>query len=201
MSVRITAPVAGLNGVGVGGLQFDNSVAETDNQAIIDYCISQGYTVEPIDDDGKPAGLDELSAEQLDELAAVEGIDLTGHKRSKQTRVDAIEAARKAKTEQDALDHTYVVTYKDADGDEVTVDYVGEDVDTVRENFGSDEQYLGREIISVDKKLTGEPQTVQPADEADREAWLVFVTEQGLQPAEGLSRDELRDLYANREQA
>lgn len=157
MSVRITAPVAGLNSVGVGGLQFDNSVAETDNQAIIDYCIAQGYTVEPIDDDGKPAGLDELTITQLDELAAAEEIDLKGHKASKQSRVDAIEAARKAKADQDALEHTYVVTYKDADNDEVKVDYPGADVDSVREAFGSDEQYLGKEIISVDEKLTGEP--------------------------------------------
>ncbi|VXB82175.1 hypothetical protein [Aeromicrobium sp. 9AM] len=160
MSVRITAPVAGLNGTGVGGLQFENSIAETDNQAIIDYCIAQGYTVEPITDDGKPAGLDELTIAQLDELAAVEEIDLKGHKASKQTRVDAIEAARKAKAEQeqqDALDHTYVVTYKDAAGDEVKVDYIGRDVDQVREAFGSAEEYLGAEILTVDEKLTGEP--------------------------------------------
>lgn len=157
MSTRITAPVAGLNGVGVGGIKFENSVAYTDNDSIVAYCIAQGYTVEPVSDDGREAGLADFTIQQLDDLAAAEDIDLKGHKASKQSRVDAIEAARKAKAEQDALDHIYVVTYKDKDGDEVTVDYVGSDVDQVREAFGSDEEYLGAEIITVDEKLTGEP--------------------------------------------
>lgn len=43
---RITAPVPGLNGLGVGGLEFVDSVAETDNEAIIAYCRETGYTVE-----------------------------------------------------------------------------------------------------------------------------------------------------------
>lgn len=51
MNARITAPVAGLNGTGVGGLKFEDSVAFTDNEAVIAYCESSGYTVELLEDD------------------------------------------------------------------------------------------------------------------------------------------------------
>jgi len=47
---KITAPVEGFSGVGVGGLVFTAGVAETDNIAVIDYCRSAGYGV----DDTKP---------------------------------------------------------------------------------------------------------------------------------------------------
>lgn len=152
---RITAPVAGLNTVGVGGLQFTDSVAETDNPAIIDYCAGAGYLVEPIT--APAGGLGDLSIADLNDLADAEGIDLDGHRKSKQTRIDAIQAARQARAEHEALDHTYVITYTDADGDEVTVEYVGADIDTVRAQFGDDAAYLGAQIISVDEKLAGEP--------------------------------------------
>lgn len=159
MSARITAPVPGLNGIGVGGLTFENSVAETDNEAIIAYCTLQGYTVEPIDKTGSPAGLGDLSIGQLDELAAAEDIDLTGHKKSKQTRVDAIEAARKGKAEREAfeLDHTFTLTFKDASGDEVTTDRVADDEDAMRTAFSEDPETKDLEIVSIAKKLTGEP--------------------------------------------
>lgn len=44
--VKIIAPVEGLNGPGVGGLEFVDSVAETDNEAVIAYCRGAGYKVE-----------------------------------------------------------------------------------------------------------------------------------------------------------
>jgi hypothetical protein len=50
---KITAPVPGLNGPGVGGLQFVDSVAVTDVEAVIAYCESAGYTVEDVDDDNE----------------------------------------------------------------------------------------------------------------------------------------------------
>lgn len=43
---KITAPVEGFTGVGVGGLVFDNGVAETDDEAIINYCRGAGYGVD-----------------------------------------------------------------------------------------------------------------------------------------------------------
>lgn len=52
---RITAPVDGLNGLGVGGLQFVDSVAYTDNPSIIAYCESSGYTVEDSDNESGTA--------------------------------------------------------------------------------------------------------------------------------------------------
>lgn len=156
MTTRITAPVSGLNGPGVGGLIFENSVAETDNQAIIDYCQAQGYTVEDSDETpATPASLDDLTAEQLDELAAFEEIDLTGCKKSKATRVEAITASRQEKAEREAyaLDHTWVVTVKNTDGDEIVSDIVAED----EEQVTSDLSFTDVEIISIEKKLTGEP--------------------------------------------
>lgn len=41
----IKAPVAAFNGI-VGGVQFANGEAETDNQAVINYCKGAGYTIE-----------------------------------------------------------------------------------------------------------------------------------------------------------
>lgn len=161
-AARITAPVPGLNGVGVGGLQFDDSIAETDNQAIIDYAISAGYKVEPIDaESGKDADLSKLLVDQLEAIAAAEDIDLTGHKQNKQSRVDKIEAERKSKAEaeQYALDHTFIVTFKDPAGDEQTIEVVDEDEDAVRAQFVTNELHPVDvdEPISVEKKLTGEP--------------------------------------------
>lgn len=42
---KITAPVEGFNG-DVAGVQFKDSVAETDNAAVISYCFGAGYKVE-----------------------------------------------------------------------------------------------------------------------------------------------------------
>lgn len=42
---KITAPVKGFNGA-VAGVHFTDSVAETDNEAVIRYCAGAGYKVE-----------------------------------------------------------------------------------------------------------------------------------------------------------
>jgi hypothetical protein len=55
MRARITAPVPGLNGPGVGGIQFTDSIAETDNPSVIAYCQGAGYLVEPLDDEAPVA--------------------------------------------------------------------------------------------------------------------------------------------------
>lgn len=43
---KITAPAEGFNGM-VGGVEFKDSVAETDNEQVVAYCRRAGYTVEP----------------------------------------------------------------------------------------------------------------------------------------------------------
>lgn len=43
---RITAPNANYNGT-IGGVQFANGQAETDNWGVLSYCRRHGYTVEP----------------------------------------------------------------------------------------------------------------------------------------------------------
>lgn len=45
MAPLIKAPVAEFNGT-VGGVQFANGAAETNNAAVIAYCEAAGYTVE-----------------------------------------------------------------------------------------------------------------------------------------------------------
>jgi hypothetical protein len=42
---KITAPSKGFNGE-VGGVQFKDGAAETDNQAVISYCRGAGYSVD-----------------------------------------------------------------------------------------------------------------------------------------------------------
>lgn len=84
MTTRITAPVPGLNGSGVGGLQFVDSVAETDNEAIVAYCRDAGYTVEDLDAEPTPSSGEgapgivvpegDLDA-RLDWIAAAESAD------------------------------------------------------------------------------------------------------------------------------
>ena len=51
---RIVAPVA-ITGVGVGGVEFEDGVAVTDNHAVIAYCRDLGYKVtDDAADEGAP---------------------------------------------------------------------------------------------------------------------------------------------------
>jgi hypothetical protein len=52
--MRITSPVADYTGHGPGGLQFIDSVGESDDPAVIGYCQGAGYLVEPLDDTAPP---------------------------------------------------------------------------------------------------------------------------------------------------
>lgn len=93
MTTKITAPVPGLNGLGVGGLQFVDSVAETDNDAVIAYCRSTGYTVEeagPAFPEGDPSK--DWTRDQLKAYAKEKSIDLAGTT----TKADMVEAITSA---------------------------------------------------------------------------------------------------------
>lgn len=70
----IKAPVATFNGA-VGGVQFANGEATTDNQAVIAYCEAAGYEVEVVDTelaDGAEGKVDDktLSDKPADDLPA-----------------------------------------------------------------------------------------------------------------------------------
>ncbi|WP_405659739.1 hypothetical protein [Streptomyces sp. RK9] len=57
MKMRVTAPLDGFNGEGVGGLLFVDGTATTSDLAIIGYCQGAGYRVEPLDGQSdEPAG-------------------------------------------------------------------------------------------------------------------------------------------------
>lgn len=71
---RITAPHPGFNGRGVGGVVFTDSVAHTDNPAVIDYCLTSGYTVEIDDAAGK--ALDKMTKPELLVYAEASGIEV-----------------------------------------------------------------------------------------------------------------------------
>ncbi|MFD9863474.1 hypothetical protein [Streptomyces alboflavus] len=49
MQMRVTTPLDGYNGEGVGGLLFVDGTATTSDPAIIGYCQGAGYRVEPLD--------------------------------------------------------------------------------------------------------------------------------------------------------
>ena len=71
---KITAPAEGFNGT-IGDVVFVDSVAETDNHAVISYCRDLGYKVE---DDAASDGLGDLTVTKLKKVAKVEGINLDG---------------------------------------------------------------------------------------------------------------------------
>lgn len=71
MAPVIKAPVAEFNGV-VGGVQFANGEAETDNAAVLAYCKAAGYTIEA----GKPAGPFDPNKHSVPEVRAyIDGLD------------------------------------------------------------------------------------------------------------------------------
>ena len=82
MSTRITAPVPDLNKVGVGGLTFVDSVAFTDNPALIAYCERAGYLVEA---DAKP---EKLTGAALDKALDEADLPKDGTADEKRARLD-----------------------------------------------------------------------------------------------------------------
>lgn len=72
----IKAPVATFNGT-VGGVQFANGTAETDNQAVINYCKGAGYTVVATKEK-EPAGPFDPSKHNTAEVLAYLGVS-EGH--------------------------------------------------------------------------------------------------------------------------
>ncbi|MFC9934584.1 hypothetical protein [Glutamicibacter sp. NPDC127525] len=70
MATTIEAPVKDFNGI-VGGVQFANGKAETDNQAVINYCKNAGYTI-----GSEPSGPFDPSKHNVAEVRAyVDGLD------------------------------------------------------------------------------------------------------------------------------
>lgn len=80
MTVKITAPVEKFTGT-VAGVNFVDSVGETDDETALQYFQRQGYTIEdesPSIPEGEPG--DKWTVAQLTAYAEAEGISLDGVK-------------------------------------------------------------------------------------------------------------------------
>lgn len=101
---RITAPVSGLNGQGVGGIVFADSVAHTDNEAVIDYCRTSGYTVEDEEPaaESAPKAVNDMTKDELVAHAETTAIDLGGAK----TKADILAVIEAAASAADSTDDT-----------------------------------------------------------------------------------------------
>lgn len=99
---KIIAPVEGFNG-DIAGVQFKDSVAETDNEAVISYCAGAGYTVEfepaPPADPFDPA---KHNAEEV--LAYVAAIDDADPESHDAEVVRVVEAERAGKARKSVLE-------------------------------------------------------------------------------------------------
>lgn len=117
MAPTITAPVATFNG-NVGGVQFANGTAETDNPAVIAYCEAAGYKVEA----DKPSGPFNPSKHGVEEvLAYLNGIDNAEEHDAEVIRVlEAEKAGKKRKGVIEAIEGTPDAGSKEATGDQTT---------------------------------------------------------------------------------
>lgn len=177
---KITAPSGGYNGE-IGGVQFTDGVAETDNQAVISYCRGAGYTVdgttskteaEPVSPDSRNVPDPDASTPRdaavdpkpEDFLAPTNAGEANPHGPEViSPEIHASEGVRPVK------------------GGEVHVDDVeaqdaAETAHTEQETF----------------------EAKAPAGNASTEAWHDYALTQGRTPKEldGLTRDQLRDLFS-----
>ena len=100
MAPVIKAPVAEFNGI-VGGVQFANGEAETDNPAVLAYCKAAGYTIE----DGEPAGPFDPNKHTVDEVRAyIDGLDDSDPEARDAEFVRVVEAERAGKARKSFLE-------------------------------------------------------------------------------------------------
>lgn len=104
----IKAPVATFNG-SVGGVQFANGEATTDNQAVIAYCEAAGYKVE-VTVQADPAKTEDdgqfnPSKHNVDEIRAyVDGLDDSDPEKRNAEFLRVVEAERAGKARKSFLD-------------------------------------------------------------------------------------------------
>lgn len=125
MAPLIKAPVATFNG-SVGGVQFANGEAETDNPAVIAYCEAAGYTVEATKAK-EPAGPFDPSKHSVNEVRAyIDGLDDSDPEARDAEFNRVVEAERAGKNRKSFMDSIEgvpagSVTFS-ADGSKTTVE-------------------------------------------------------------------------------
>lgn len=83
---KITAPVEGFNGM-VGGVEFKDSVAATDNEQALGYFRRAGYTVDELDGGSPDDGERTLKGTALDEALDAAGLSKAGTADEKRARL------------------------------------------------------------------------------------------------------------------
>jgi hypothetical protein len=173
---KITAPSKGFNGE-VGGVQFTDGEAETDNQAVISYCRGAGYTV-----DGTAKDLPQ----------APESPDPRD--------VPAPEASTLRDAAVDPRPEDYLAPTNAGTANPHGPDVVSPEIHAsqgVRPVKGGEvhvddtaKQDAAETAHAEQESFTAEA----PAGNASQEDWAAYATAQG-QDVEGLSRNQIRDLF------
>lgn len=177
---KITAPSEGYNGE-IGGVQFTDGVAETDNQAVISYCRGAGYTVdgtttkkEPEPESPDPRAVPDPEASTLRDAA-----------------VDPEPEDFLAPTNAgEANPHGPEVISPEIHASEGVRPVKGGDVhvDDIEAQDAAEKAHAEQETFTAKA----------PAGNASTEAWHEYALSQGRTPEEldGLTRDQLRELFA-----
>ncbi|MDQ1053177.1 hypothetical protein QE394_001105 [Arthrobacter sp. SORGH_AS 212] len=176
---KITAPNEEFN-CEIGGVQFEDGKAETDNQAVISYCRNAGYTVDgdtkaaaPEPESPDPRNLPEPEASTLRDAA-----------------VDPKPEDFLAPTNAgEANPHGPEVISPEIHASEGVRPVKGGDVHVENTNTQDAEEkaHAAQESFEADK----------PAGNASKEEWHAYATAQGKTEAEldGLGRDGIRELF------
>lgn len=173
---KITAPSKGFNGE-VGGVQFTDGVAETDNQAVISYCRGAGYTV-----DGTTKDLPK-EPESPDPRDVPDPEESTLRDAAVDPRPEDFLAPTNAG---EANPHGPDVVSPEIHASEGVRPVKGGDVhvDDVAAQDAAETAHAEKESYVAEA----------PAGNASLEVWAEYATAQG-KDVEGLSRNEIRDLF------
>lgn len=173
---KIIAPSKGFSGE-VGGVQFTDGVAETDNQAVISYCRGAGYSV---DGTAKDAPKEPESPDPRD-LPAPEASTL------RDAAVDPKPEDFLAPTNAgEANPHGPEVVSPEVHASEGVRPVKGGEVhvDDAEKQDAAETAHAEQESFVAEA----------PAGNASQEDWAAYATAQG-KDVEGLSRNQIRDLF------
>jgi len=175
---KIIAPSAGFNGE-VGGVQFEDGVAETDNQAVISYCRGAGYKV-----DGTAAKQAEPESPDPRDVPDPDGLTL------RDAAVDPEPEDFLAPTNAgEANPHGPDVVSPEIHASEGVRPVKGGDVhigDPAKQD-AAETEHAAQESFVVGT----------PAGNASKTEWHAYAIAQGYteEGLEGRTRDEIRDLF------
>lgn len=177
---KITAPVEGFNGE-IGGVQFKDGTAETDNQAVISYCRNAGYAV-----DGTAKDLPE-APESPDPRNLPDPDAATLRDAAVDPKPEDFLAPTNAG---EANPHGPEVVSPEIHASEGVRPVKGGDV-----HVGDAGKQDAAETAHTEQ---GSFEASAPAGNASKSDWEAYALTQGRAPEEldGLTRDQIRELFA-----